>query len=153
MNQLRQRLQLSIVRLCIIFLAPAFAPSIASATTVIARFGPPSSGGGGTNPISLPPSVLDTEISVVTAAKTEINISIVPGILVGKRFDKDGYYGSGGVGLIINQSGAGVGGYAAIGYETSGTIKFNADFKQALGLSTVGLLTTYALRIGAGYEF
>ncbi len=125
----------------------------AAATTVIARFGPPATGGGGTNPVSLPPALVDTEISVVTAGKMEFNISVCPGILIGKRFDKDGYYGSGGAGLVITQTGGGIGGYAAIGYETSGTVKFNADFKQAIGLAASGLLSSYALRIGAGYEF
>lgn len=132
---------------------PLVLANTATATTVIARFGPPATGGGGTNPVSLPPTLVDTEISVVTAAKMEINISVCPGILIGKRFDKDGYYGSGGAGLVITQTGGGVGGYAAIGYETSGSFKFNADFKQAIGLAASGLLSSYALRIGAGYEF
>ena len=125
----------------------------ASATTVIARFGPAGIGGGGPNPIGLPPEIADTEVSIVTAAKTEINIALFPGILVGKRFNKDGYYGSGGGGAVFGALGLGLGGYAAIGYETSGSIKFNVDFKQAIAVGASGLMSSYALRIGAGCEF
>ena len=125
----------------------------AAATTVIARFGPAASGQGGPNALDIPPGAADTELSIVTASKTEINIALFPGILIGRRFDKDGYYGSGGAGAVISGEGLGLGGYAAIGYETQGTWKFNVDFKQAIGLAGRGLMSGYALRVGAGVEF
>lgn len=125
----------------------------AGATTVIARFGPAATGQGGPNVPDFPPGAADTEVSIVTDAKTEINIALFPGILIGKRFNQDGYYGSGGAGAVISSEGLGLGGYVAIGYETPGTWKFNVDLKQAIGLAGRGLMSSYALRLGAGVEF
>ncbi len=125
----------------------------ASATTIIARFGPAAAGQGGPNVPDIPPGAADTELSIVTGSKTEINIAVFPGILIGRRFDHDGFYGSGGAGAIISGEGLGLGGYAAIGYETPGTWKLNVDFKQAIGLAGRGLMSGYAVRVGAGVEF
>lgn len=123
------------------------------ASQVIARFGPAAAGNGGPNPLGIPPGPTDIELSYVTDSKTEINFSIMPGIFVGKRYEKAGIYASGGPGAVISGNGIGLGGYAAIGYLSDGEIKFNADFKQALGVAGSGVLTSYALRLGVAYDF
>jgi hypothetical protein len=125
----------------------------AYASQLIARFGPASAGNGGPNPLGIPPGPTDIEIAYVTDGKTEINLAIMPGIFVGKRYEKSGVYASGGPGAVITGNGVGIGGYAAIGYLSEGEIKFNADFKQALGVSGSGTLTSYALRMGVAYDF
>lgn len=141
------------MRLAAAGLIAMFTATQAAATTIIARFGPPGYGLGGPNVPDFPPGIVDTEISIVTSAKTEINLALFPGILIGKRFDKDGHYGSGGFGAVLNSNGMGPGAYVAVGYESSGTLKFNVDLKQAIGLGGKGILTSYAVRLGAGIEF
>lgn len=125
----------------------------ASASELIARFGPAATGNGGPNPLGIPPGAADVELSYVTDGKTEINLSVVPGLFVGKRYEKSDLYASGGGGLVITGNGTALGGYAAVGFERGDTIKFNVDFKQALGLAGTGLISSYALRVGAGYAF
>jgi hypothetical protein len=128
-------------------------PGVAAASELIARFGPAATGNGGPNPLGIPPGAADIELSYVTDGKTEINLSVVPGLFVGKRYEKSQFYASGGGGLVITGNGTALGGYAAVGFEQGDTIKFNADFKQALGLSGAGLISSYALRVGAAYVF
>jgi hypothetical protein len=75
--------------------------------------------------------------------------------LVGKRLAvSDSFYLGVGGGLIINANGVGVGPYTAFGTELgSGKVKFNAEYKQALGISSAGLLSPYAIRMGVSYSW
>jgi hypothetical protein len=117
------------------------------------RFGPPSPGNGGANPLGIPPSALDMELDWMTSTNWETSLAAVPGILFGKRFDMGSFYTSIGGGLIISANGPGIGPYSAFGWESEGTYRFSFEYKQALGLTTKGLVSPYALRFGVGYVF
>lgn len=119
------------------------------------RLGPPSLGNGGTNPVGLPPGIQDVDITYLTKNNFEMNFSIVPGLLFGKRaVHESGFYMSLGGGLIISANGSGLGPYAGFGWESSGkTFKFNAEFKQSAGVTAAGIVTPYALRLGMTYNF
>ena len=55
---------------------------------------------------------------------------------------------------MVSRSGAGLGGYTSFGGDFGAhAIKFNADFKQALGLAGGTLVSPYALRLGVSYVF
>jgi hypothetical protein len=140
----------------LLFLATFFHALPLQASTLYFRVGPPSVGNGGSNPMSIPPiNPVEWEFSYLSPSDFESNISLTPGLLFGQRGSlTSGMYVSLGGGLIIDANGAGIGPYASIGWESSGTVKFNAEFKQAAGLaSRVGLICPYALRIGVGFEF
>ncbi|MCX6117965.1 MAG: hypothetical protein NT027_10515 [Proteobacteria bacterium] len=116
------------------------------------RFGPPGVGTGGTNPVGIPPSLADIEIGYVSANKWETNISAIPGLFIGKRIDFKGPYMSLGGGLAISANGVGPGPYSAFGYDFgSGSFRFNAEYKQAIGLTSKGTINPYALRIGIAW--
>jgi hypothetical protein len=129
--------------------------SQASASTIFLHLGPPSAGGGGTNPLSIPPGVLDTEFVYLTQAKREITVGLIPGILYGARFgEPKGAYVSMGGGLIFNPDVATIGAYSAFGY--SGQCNswcFNIEYKQSVGLYAGRIVTPYAVRAGVGYQF
>lgn len=116
------------------------------------RLGPPGVGSGGTNPMGIPPGIVDADLSYVTASKWEGSISIAPGILVGKRFDFKGPYTSAGGALVLSGNGVGPGVYSAFGYDFgSGSFRFNMEYKQALGITKTGLIAPYALRMGVSW--
>lgn len=117
------------------------------------RFGPPSLGTGGSNPLGIPPSVIDVEVSHTSASNWETSFSIVPGLLFGKRQDFGNYYVSMGGGLVINANGSGLGPYTAFGWESEGTFRYGIEYKQALGVTGSGLISPYAIRAGLGYVF
>lgn len=119
----------------------------------IARFGPPSLGTGGSNPLGLPPSAVDVELSHISSSSWETSLSIVPGLLVGKRQDFGNCYVTMGGGLIINANGVGPGPYTAFGWESDGTFRYGIEYKQALGITGRGLISPYAIRAGLGYVF
>ena len=134
--------------MCTWFASPALAGSLTL------RLGPPGAGNGGPNPLSIPPSLADVDITWVTARKMEFSLSVIPGLLIGQRWTtSEGLYVSGGGGLIISANGTGLGIYSAFGWEwKAGDVLINAELKQALGIAGAGLITPYALRVGAGLE-
>ncbi len=117
------------------------------------NIGPPSLGIGGNNPVSIPPiNPLDYAFVYVTENQTEWTLSISPGAFYGYRFyvnAEAGVYVSGGWGIVLDGNGVGPGVYTAVGWNQCGSSRvcFNAEYKQALGLSGV-LLSPYAVRIG-----
>lgn len=119
---------------------------------VTIHVGPPAMGGGGTNPIGIPPtSPVSYEVVYLTPKKTEWVLGIVPGIFWGKRFRaSNGSYFSSGLGAVISRNGTGPGFYAAIGVDMCGWVCFNLEYKKALGLATSSLRTIgpYAIRMG-----
>jgi len=118
------------------------------------RLGPPSLGNGGTNPVGIPPGIQDVDVTYLTQNNFEMNFSVVPGLLFGKRSTHEsGLYMSLGGGLVISANGVGLGPYAGFGWEVGKTFKFNAEFKQSAGVTSAGLVTPYALRLGITYDF
>ncbi|MEI6833088.1 MAG: hypothetical protein WCL28_03770 [bacterium] len=117
------------------------------------RFGPPSLGTGGANPLGLPPSAVDIELSHTSESNWETSFSIVPGLLLGKRQDFGNCYVSMGGGLVISANGVGIGPYTAFGWESDGSFRYGIEYKQALGVTGTGLISPYAIRAGLGYVF
>lgn len=127
-------------------------PNISYAGIMNFRLGPPGVGTGGTNPVGLPPGAPDLELGYVTNSKWETSASIVPGIFLGKRIDFKGPYVSLGGGIAISANGVGPGPYSAFGYDFgSGPVRFNVEYKQAIGFTSNGLVNPYALRIGIAW--
>lgn len=125
-------------------------PSMAG--TLSLRFGPPGGGSGGTNPLGIPPSITDTEVSYVTQSKWETSLSVIPGVFLGKRLDFKGPYMSLGGGIAISANGVGPGPYAAFGWDLgSGSLRFNAEYKQSMGFTSSGIVNPYAVRIGIAW--
>ena len=57
------------------------------------KVGPPATGNGGTNPMSIPPAnPVEYDITWVTDSNREWTFSIVPGWLYGRRFQLDKAY-------------------------------------------------------------
>lgn len=140
------------------FLATLFTwviSSLAHGSTLFVHLGPPSLGGGGTNPVSIPPQAMDIEAVYVTDRAWEITMGLVPGILYGSRFaDSSGFYVSAGGGFLFNPDLATLGIYTAFGY--SPPCKpwcFNLEYKQSAGIYAGRMVTPYAVRAGAGYGF
>jgi len=143
----------SLIVVFLLALTTFIGSNVAKAEDVLTmRLGPPGAGNGGPNPMSIPPGVPDIEVTWLTSRNFEVNVALVPGLLFGQRWKgPEGIYVSGGGGLVINANGVGLGGYTGFGYEAgTGRIRFNAEFKQALGIAGGGLISPYALRIGAG---
>jgi hypothetical protein len=116
------------------------------------RMGPPGVGTGGTNPVGIPPSAQDLDISYVTKSGWETSLSVVPGLFLGKRLDFKGPYMSLGGGVALSANGVGPGPYSAFGYDIgSGSFRFNIEYKQALGVTTSGIVAPYALRVGIAW--
>ncbi|MBI2602771.1 MAG: hypothetical protein HYW48_06935 [Deltaproteobacteria bacterium] len=132
----------------LIFTLPAFAD-------FTLHVGPASSGGGGPNPVSIPPiQVIDYEFIWVTEEKREWSLSIVPGLFYGQRFMlSEGAYVSLGGGLVIDLNGVGPGLYSAFGYDACGSsLCFNVEFRKALGANFRHLMSPYALRVGVTWR-
>lgn len=125
------------------------------AGSVTLRIGPAAVGGGGPNPVGIPPGPTDVELGYVSKSMYETNIAASPGLLFGKRWlGAQGFYLSGGGGIIVSRNGVGLGGYSAFGGDFGqGTLRFNAEFKQAIGFSSRVLISPYALRVGFSYFF
>ena len=143
-------------RLVMLVLALSFLPSsLAEASSVAMLLGPASAGNGGSNPVGIPPSLGDVAIKYLSSGNYETTVSIVPGLLFGKRFQDRHMYVSTGGGLLISASGAGVGVYTSFGF-VSGTgsgVHFNAEYTQSLGINGKGWTAPGAGRIGAIWEF
>ncbi len=134
-------------------LSVALGTTEATAGMLILRAGPPSVGTGGANPMGIPPSAVDLELAWITQSNWETSLSAVPGLLIGKRFDIGNYYVGLGGGIVISSNGVGLGPYSSFGFETEGTVRFGIEYKQALAISGVGLISPSALRLGLGYVF
>lgn len=137
---------------CLGFAFSLVLPSVMQAGIMNFRLGPPGVGTGGTNPVGLPPGASDLEFGYVTASKWETSASVVPGIFLGKRIDFKGPYVSLGGGIAISANGVGPGPYSAFGYDFgSGPVRFNVEYKQAIGFTSGGIVNPYALRIGLAW--
>jgi hypothetical protein len=131
-----------------------FSASTALASGVILRLGPAGLGHGGPNPLGIPPTTTDMELSYVSNSKWEFNLGI-PGVFVGGRYQKNwGGYVSLGGGIVIDANAAGPGIYSAFGYDFGwNLVRFNIEYKQAVGVSSVALISPYAVRFGVGIWF
>ena len=128
--------------------------STAVAGTFTFRFGPPSLGQGGANPLGIPPGSTDIEASYLTDGLWETSLSISPGLLIGKRHKINNFYVGLGGGLIIDANGSGLGPYSSFGWESSGSsVRYGIEYKQALGITGGGMISPYALRAGLGFVF
>lgn len=129
----------------------ALAPK-AMASSISATLGPPGFGGGGTNPVGIPPSAFDLDLAYENDRGHIYSLAVVPGFFVGKRHYKDSFFGGYGAGLIFHTGGLAPGIYTSLGYRATitGGLDFLMEFKQGLGIDR-GLVRPYALRIGAMY--
>lgn len=122
--------------------------------TLTLRFGPPSVGQGGSNPLGIPPGPADTELAWITESEWETSLSISPGFTIGKRHRWKGLYVGLGGGVIISSNGSGLGPYSSFGWESSGSLfRYGIEYKQGLGLTSRGLVSPYAIRAGLGIVF
>ncbi|MFK7827085.1 MAG: hypothetical protein AB8G05_23280 [Oligoflexales bacterium] len=137
-----------------LYLAFLFGWSYTGYADVTVHLGPASVGGGGPNPISIPPiNILDYELVWITKNRSEISLSLFPGLFYGYRATmKNGGYISMGGGLVLNIHGFGPGFYSAFGYNSCGYLCFNVEYKQALGFITGMTISPYALRIGLTFD-
>lgn len=128
----------------------------ALAGSLTVHVGPASVGNGGSNPLAIPPvDPLQYEFIWLTDKDFESNISVSPGFLFGNRTRMGTLYVGLGGGLVIDANGVGPGVYSSIGYNGTGKIAFNAEFKQALGYDYEAdtIIAPYAIRLGASYKF
>lgn len=138
----------------ILLLSFAFSTSSAEAAAYLLRMGPAGLGNGGPNPLGIPPAMTDLELAFVSQSGFEANLG-VPGLLLGYRVQKKwgGYVALGG-GVAINANGAGPAMYSSFGYDFGWrVIKFNFEYKQAIGISPGALISPYAVRFGMGIWF
>ena len=132
-----------------IFSILAFCPTTSKADLTV-HIGPASVGGGGPNPISIPPvNPLDYEFVWLTENHTEWSLSLFPGLFYGYRaVMQSGAYISAGAGMVFNIHGLGPGIYTAFGYDVCSWLCFNFEYKQAIGVIPGMLIEPYAIRIG-----
>lgn len=127
----------------------------ASAGELTVHVGPPATGNGGTNPVSVPPvNFVEYEVQWVTASGFESNIAVTPGLLFGGRSKLgNNFYVAMGGGFVLDANGGGPGVYSSLGYTGPGTTAFNAEFKQALGYDTEAkkVVSPYAIRVGLSF--
>ncbi len=125
------------------------------ASSVALLLGPGIAGNGGSNPIGLPPGLTDIAVKYVTSGGSELTLSVVPGVLFGKRYVDGGFYTSLGAGILVSASGVGLGAYSSFGYVSgSGSgIHFNAEYTQTIGANGKGWTAPGAGRIGAVWSF
>lgn len=129
--------------------------TLAHGKSLTVHVGPPSVGAGGSNPLSIPPlNPIEYEVVYLTDSGREWSFGIVPGILYGGRFQQGAFYVGIGGGLVISLNGAGPGAYSSFGLDIGNDIKFNVEVKQAIGidLSANGIVSPYAIRIGATFS-
>lgn len=125
------------------------------ARTLHVLIGPPSIGQGGSNPVSVPPAnPVDWQFTYVTDQNSEWLVSVVPGLLWGKRFYQGGLYAALGGGLLVTSSGVGVGVDHAYGYESEPFLKrfrYQIEYRQVLGVGNYGWQFPYTFRMGLSY--
>ena len=142
---------LTLISIWIVTLSTGGKSSYADVTV---HLGPASVGGGGPNPISIPPvNILDYELVWLSKNRSELSVSLFPGLFYGYRATmKNGGYISMGGGLVLNIHGFGPGFYSAFGYNSCGYLCFNIEYKQAIGFITGMTISPYALRIGLTFD-
>ncbi len=115
------------------------------------RQGPPAVGQGGPNPISIPPSLIDSQIYFATEKGFETQLSVT-GLLFGHRTSmKWGGYISLGGGFVLDANGGGLGIYSGFGYDFWcgwGGFCSTVEYLQAVGMSGGTILSPYAVRLG-----
>ena len=139
--------------LWIFTLSTTLPASVSHAGVLLAKFGPAAVGNGGSNPLGMPPGPADIELAWISDTKWETSLSIVPGLLIGKRHYMGNYYVGLGGGVVIDTNGSGIGPYSSFGWQSDGPFVFSFEFKQALGFTSSGIISPYALRTGIGYAF
>src|SRR5690606_18738505 len=149
---------LMLLRKCLLtFLLVGLAPfgEAAHASVLGVLMGPAGLGGGGSNPLGIPPGADDLMVTYVTDKKSEWTVSIAPGIFYGTRQEFQRLYASIGGGLAINRNGAGPGMVSAFGFNLGDSWMFNGEYRQAIGynFSSSSLINVYSLRIGAAVRF
>jgi hypothetical protein len=135
----------------LVFLGFLCIPELLYAGGFALRFGPPSVGSGGPNPVSIPPAGRDMGLSYVTDKGTEYNLAITGFSVASRHKTKWGGYSSLGAGFAFSANGGGIGPYGAFGIELGcgGWVGcFSAEFTQALGLGFGELASPTALRVG-----
>ena len=135
-----------------LLIASVETPALASGYSL--RFGPPAVGAGGSNPVNLPPTLTDTQISYVTDGMLAFNLSVT-GLYFGKiERKKWGGFIAMGAGLVLDANGAGPGVYAAFGLDfLCGWVCLSMDYQQALGLTSGGIVSPFAWRLGVSQWF
>lgn len=144
MKRLRQIFCTILMLLWWINSAPAWAK-----TAYAFRLGPPSVGQGGPNPITFSP--VEYQLQYLHSNNLEANASFT-GLFLGKRHPfANGAYVSAGGGLVLSANGGGFGVYTAFGADFfCGTnVCMSAEYIKALGLASDGIVSPYAVRIGA----
>lgn len=130
-------------------------PSVLQARTLHVLIGPPSIGQGGSNPVSVPPAnPVDWQFTYVTEQNREWLVSLVPGLLWGQRFYKEGFYAALGGGLLVTSSGLGIGVDHAYGYESGPFLKrfrYQVEYRQVIGIGNYGWQFPYTFRMGLSY--
>lgn len=130
-------------------------PSTAAAGGLSIRFGPPSIGTGGANPVSIPPGVIDSQLGLVSKSGIEGSLSVT-GLFVGYRhpFAWGGYVSLGG-GLAIARLALAPAIYSAFGMDLlcGGWFCWSTEFIQAVGYGGAGLGHPYAFRTGVSTWF
>ena len=123
---------------------------IAQAGGYALRFGPPGVGRGGPNPVGLPPTTLDGEISFATRSGFESNLSVT-GVLLGYRAQtKWGGYVSTGGGMVLDANGAGPGLYSSFGMDVwCAWVCMSMEYQRGFGVSGKHTVLPYAVRLGA----
>lgn len=115
------------------------------------RLGPPAVGGGGPNPVAIPPALTDLGLSYVTDKGLAFDASLTALAMARRSKPKGGAYVSLGGGLIFSVSGTGFGPYAGFGYE-GGCLSwlgcFSVEFNQGLGFGAGRIISPYGLRMG-----
>lgn len=121
-----------------------------------ALLGPPSLGQGGSNPVSIPPlNPLDWQLTYLTDDDREFMVSVVPGLFYGQRWRKDQFSIGFAGGLLISTSGVGVGVSQSLHWETRAFWngwRFEAEYRQVIGVTEIGVEFPYAIRLGLNYE-
>lgn len=129
--------------LCLVSATPGYAAGYAL------RFGPPAVGRGGPNPVGIPPSVVDAELSFVNRRGFQADVSVT-GLFAGYRAQKPwGGYVTVGGGVVIDANGAGPGLMTAFGMDLGcGHVCFSMEYERAFGVGGRHTLLPYAVRLG-----
>lgn len=137
--------------LLLAFLSSGTLSTQAEAGGVAVRFGPPGVGGGGPNPVAIPPALTDLGLSYVTSKGLSFDASLTALAVARRSRVKGGSYVSLGAGMIFSVSGTGFGPYAGFGYE-GGCVSwlgcFSAEFNQGLGFGVGRIISPYGVRVG-----